>query len=179
MHVAILDNIRSAHNVGAIFRTADALGISKIYLVGYTPKPIDRFGRPAKEIVKTALGAEKTIPWEASTSLPRLISKLKKDGFTIIALEQAENSTDYKKIRLTKKTALILGNEVTGIPPRLQKQCDKIVHLPMLGVKNSLNVSVAFGAIAYYIWAKDNEKIKIIKNSPWQNKKPMLQSSIP
>lgn len=113
--ILILHNIRSTYNVGAIFRTADAClpagrpaGIEKIYLAGYTPTPLDRYGRPRKDIAKTALGAEKMMAWEYTVSTARLISKLKKEGYTIIALEQNEKSIDYKKVKAKGKCALIL-----------------------------------------------------------------------
>src|SRR3954466_13767214 len=107
-----LHNIRSVYNVGAIFRTADAVGVTKIYLCGYTPSPTDRFGRARKDIAKAALGAEKTITWEAIPKIEDLISKLKKEKFEILALEQDKNSIDYKKAKLGKKNLLILGEEV-------------------------------------------------------------------
>ncbi len=147
--IVILDNIRSMHNVGSIFRTADAVGISKIYLVGYTPKPVDRFGRPVKEIEKTALGAEKTISWEHTESLAPLLRLLKKEGFMIVAIEQSSKSVDYKKVRLGKRTALILGYEVEGLSKDTLARADTIAEIPMKGRKESLNVAVAFGVAAF------------------------------
>ncbi len=147
--ILILDNIRSSHNVGSIFRTADALGISKIFLAGYTPKPVDRFGRVAPEIAKTALGAEKTIPWESVESISQIIRALKKEKFKIIAVEQSPKSVDYKKVRLAKKSALILGNEVSGIDKKILSLCDSIAEIPMNGEKESLNVAVAFGVAGF------------------------------
>jgi 23S rRNA (guanosine2251-2'-O)-methyltransferase len=147
--IIILDNIRSTHNVGSIFRTADALGVSKIYLVGYTPKPIDKFGRPVKEIAKTALGAEKTISWETKKSLPALIRNLKREGFQIIAVEQSPKSVDYKKVRKALRSALVIGNEVSGISKKTLSLCDVVTEIPMRGEKESLNVSVAFGVAGF------------------------------
>src|ERR1035438_3540943 len=97
----LLDNIRSVHNVGSIFRTAETLGISKIYCVGTTPVPIDRFGRKRKDFAKVALGAENMIPWKyvEESKVVELIKKLKIEGFKIIAIEQAKNSIDYKKVK--------------------------------------------------------------------------------
>src|SRR3989338_11477753 len=95
----LLHNIRSTHNVGSIFRTADALGISKIYLSGYTPTPLDKFNKPRKDIAKVALGAEKTLPWEYFKSGEKLIKKLKKEGFDIVGIEQDKKAIDYKKIK--------------------------------------------------------------------------------
>ena len=151
--VAILVNIRSLHNVGSIFRTSDAAGIEKIYITGYTPTPIDQFGAIRPQIGKVALGAEKDIPWQYYRSATALIDKLKKDGFTILAIEQSKNSKTYSKIKLTKKelekTVLIVGNEIRGLSPAILKRADQILEIPMYGKKESLNVSVAFGIVAY------------------------------
>lgn len=153
--VVILHNIRSEYNVGSIFRTADAVGIKKIYLTGITPTPIDKFGRPVKEIAKTALGAEKYIEWEYIKFAPKLIDKLKKEKYKIFAIEQSKNSIPYNKITITRdskqKVALIVGNEVRGLPKRILNKMDKILEIPMCGKKESLNVSVAFGVVAFEI----------------------------
>ncbi|MDB5203978.1 MAG: tRNA/rRNA methyltransferase SpoU [Candidatus Taylorbacteria bacterium] len=145
----VLDNIRSNHNVGSIFRTADALGVSKIYLCGTTPKPIDRFERPVGEIAKTALGAEKSIPWEYSKTTGSVIKKLKKSGVEIIAIEQSLNSIDYKKIKPKGCVAFVLGNEVDGVNKNILKFCDVVAEIPMRGGKESLNVSVACGVAMF------------------------------
>jgi tRNA G18 (ribose-2'-O)-methylase SpoU len=147
--VLILENIRSAQNVGALFRTADAAGVSKIYLVGYTPDPVDRFLRPRSDIAKAALGAEKTIPWEHAKTISPLLKKLAKDGFQIISIEQSETSIDYKKIKTTGKVAFILGNEVDGVSKTALANSHYIAEIPMKGEKESLNVSVA-GGIALF-----------------------------
>ena len=147
----ILYHLRSSHNVGAIFRTADAIGVAKIYLIGYTPAPMDQFGRVNKEIAKTALGAEKTIEWEKVEDILELIKKLKEKSCQIVALEQAANSIDYKKAELKKDVAIILGNEVGGIEPEILKQCDVVAEIPMRGGKESLNISVAAG-VALFRW---------------------------
>jgi len=141
----ICDNIRSLENIGSIFRTADALGVSKIYLCGISGKP------PHPKISKTALGAEKNIPWEYIKQIGRLIDKLKKDKIKIVALEQTKQSIDYRKFNPQFPLALIVGNEVKGISSNVLKKCDKIIFLPMLGQKESLNVSVAFGVAGYEI----------------------------
>lgn len=152
-------NIRSSQNVGSFFRTSDAMGINHIYIVGYTPSPIDKFKRPDKAIEKTALGAEKSVPYSQHKTLSPLLKKLKKENYTILALEQNINSIDYRKINkilkpktklsssTTKlvKIALILGNEVTGVPASVLKNVDHIIEIPMRGIKESLNVSVATG----------------------------------
>lgn len=145
----ILHNIRSAQNVGAIFRTADAAGVGKIYLTGYTPTPIDRFGRAEAKITKTALGAEKSIPWESFKTAAPLIKKLKKEGTQVVAVEQASDSVPYTTWKPAIPLALILGNEVKGISSSLLKLCDRIVEIPMRGEKESLNVSVAAGIVLF------------------------------
>jgi tRNA G18 (ribose-2'-O)-methylase SpoU len=141
----ICDNIRSLENIGSIFRTSDALGVSKIYLCGISGKP------PHHKISKTALGAEETIPFEHYRQVGRLIVKLKKEKVQIVALEQDKKAIDYRKFKPKFPLALIVGNEVDGISQKVLKKCDKIIQLPMSGQKESLNVSVAFGVAGYYI----------------------------
>lgn len=147
----ILHDLRSAHNVGAIFRTAEACQIKKIYLTGYTPAPVDRFGRVNKEIAKTALGAEQTLPWEKVEDVLAVLDKLSAASYQLLGLEQDSRSIDYKKVELKEKTAVILGNEVNGLPPDLLALCDQIAEIPMRGSKESLNVAVACG-IALFRW---------------------------
>jgi tRNA G18 (ribose-2'-O)-methylase SpoU len=147
----LLENIRSSENVGSIFRTADAGGVSRIYLAGYTPTPVDRFGRPNTKITTRALGAEKTIPWESTKTATSIVRKLKKSGVTIIALEQSTEAVDYKKIKLTGDTLFILGNEVTGVEKKTLSLADTIAEIPMHGKKESLNVSVSFGIALFRI----------------------------
>lgn len=158
--ILILHNIRSTHNVGAMLRTADAAGIDKVYFSGYTPAPLDRFGRVREDISKTALGAEKTMVWESVIRLAPLLKRLKKDGFTLIAIEQSSQSVDYKKINLldlsseknsTNRIAFLVGSEVEGITPAILKTCDIIAEIPMRGQKESLNVSVALGIALFRI----------------------------
>ncbi len=153
-NILILNDIRGAENVGAMFRTADAAGVHKIYLVGYTPTPIDRFGRKQKSIAKTALGAEDYIPWEQVKSINTLINKLHKNGFQIIAIEQDENSVNYKKVKLKDKNAIIMGSEVDGVAKNVLAKCDVIAEIPMQGKKESLNVSVACGVALYGLLGK-------------------------
>lgn len=145
----LLHNIRSTHNVGAIFRTADAVGVSRIYISGYTPTPTDRFGRARSDITKASLGAEKTVVWESVEDVKDLIKRLKKEGFQICAIEQSKDSIDYRKIPKSKNILLILGNEVDGVEEDMLELCDTIAEIPMLGQKESLNVSVAAGVILY------------------------------
>lgn len=147
----ICDNIRSAHNVGSIFRTADAAGVAKIILSGMTPAPIDRFGRAQKNIQKTALGAEKNIPWEKIKNAASLLDKLKQQGFFIVALEQQKGSVNYRKFNPKFPMALVLGSEVGGVTKFLLKKSDKIIEIPMVGKKESLNVAVALGVAIFAI----------------------------
>ncbi|MDO8558526.1 MAG: RNA methyltransferase [bacterium] len=147
----ILDNIRSLHNVGSMFRTADAFGVSKIYLCGYTGRPIGRDGRPVKEIAKTALGAEKSVPWKHERHTWRVIEMLKKEGVRIVALE---NNTPFRAVALTRfkprfPVAVMLGNEVRGLSRPVLRRADAIVSIPMHGAKESLNVSIACGIALY------------------------------
>ena len=142
--VIILDNIRSAHNVGSIFRTADAAGVSKIYLCGVTPDPIDRFGRVQNDIAKVSLGAQKSVLWEHVSLTIECVMKLKEEGFYVVALEQTPQSVDYKKVVTLPKTAIILGEETKGIPPEVVSLSDVVAQIPMKGTKESLNVATAF-----------------------------------
>ncbi len=145
----LLHNIRSAHNVGSIFRTSDAIGVSRVYLSGYSPLPLDKFGRPVKEIAKTALGAEQSIPWQEIKNIPKLIKKLKDEGFTVIAIEQDIYAIDYKTYIPEEKILVLVGNEVRGLSCTMKKYADVIVEIPMSGKKESLNVSVAFGIVLF------------------------------
>jgi len=149
----ILSDIRSVHNVGSIFRTADAAGVEKIYCCGYTPTPLDRFGRVRQDFAKVSLGAEASVAWEYIESAVEAIKKLKDNDWKIFAVEQAKNSIPYDRIPKLKlgggKVALMMGNEVGGIPAAILKKCDAILEIPMRGKKESLNVSVAFGIVAF------------------------------
>lgn len=150
MHLyLILHNVRSVHNVGAIFRTADCAGIKKIFLTGYTPGPLDIFGKIKNDFKKTALGAEEYIEWEKTKNIAFLIKHLKKEKIQIVALEQSDTSVDIRKFKPRVHSALILGNEVGGIPNSVLRICDKILEIPVLGKKESLNVSVAAGIALY------------------------------
>ena len=149
--IVVLDNIRSTFNVGSIFRTADALGVKTLILGGTTPAPVDRFGRARADIAKVALGAEKSVDWKYEKNILGIIKKLKKDGYQIIAVEQAENSVDYKKIKIKNKVAFIMGEEVSGISKNILKIADVVAEIPTHGQKESLNVSVAFGVALFRI----------------------------
>lgn len=150
-NILILNDIRSVENVGAMFRTSDAVGINKIYLTGYTPTPLDRFGRKRGDLAKSALGAEEFVAWEQVKSISTLLTKLKKENYKIIAIEQDKNSISYRRVKPGNKNAFIVGTEVTGIPKNILKKCDVIAEIPMRGKKESLNVSVAFGVAIFCI----------------------------
>jgi 23S rRNA (guanosine2251-2'-O)-methyltransferase len=150
----LLHDIRSVYNVGAIFRTADAVGVTKIYLTGYTPTPVDRFNQPRQDFAKCALGSEKTVVWEYVKSPTALITRLKKEGIQIISIEQNETSIDYKKVKPAQKTLVVLGNEVTGVSKSILKKSDIIAEIPMRGMKESLNVSVSAGIVLFRLFDK-------------------------
>ena len=138
-----------------MFRTADGAGVNEIVLSGYSPVPPQKnalyLTDADKALKKTALGAEETVPWKKAASLSRLLSRLKKEGYEIVALEQDEGSVDYRECRPKERVALIVGNEVDGVDEKILKQCDVILEIPMRGKKNSLNVSVATGIALYQI----------------------------
>ena len=143
--IVLLENIRSMHNVGSVFRTADAFLIEAIYICGYTAQP------PRKEIDKTALGATETVNWEYFTSANEAIEKLKANDYSIYAIEQAEGSISLEQIDLlqAKKLAVIFGNEVTGVDENSITQCDGCIEIPQYGMKHSLNISVAAGIVLW------------------------------
>ncbi len=145
----MLHNVRSAHNVGSIFRTVDAAGVSKLYLTGYTPTPRDRFGRPRKDIAKAALGAEKSVSWESLRSPRQVIRRLKREGWFIVGVEQDPRAKDYRRFRARRNTLFIFGNEVRGLSKSLRYSCDVLIEIPMHGKKESLNVSVAAGIVLF------------------------------
>ncbi len=146
--IIIVENIRSLHNVGSIFRTADAAGVEMIYLCGYTGCPPDR------RIEKVSLGAENFITWKKEESAIKVCETLKQQNFEIIALEQTSVSTDIFTTKYNNSSqVLILGNEVEGISTDLLFMADKHVEIPMYGQKGSLNVSVACGIACYKIFS--------------------------
>lgn len=146
----ILHNIRSVENVGAIFRTADGAGVSKIFITGYTPTPIDRFGRLVDKMAKTALGATETVPYEAIEEVTYAIQCLKDEGVYIVAVEQHARAVPYTDVSYPKKVAFIVGNEIEGVPEAVCGHADAVVHIPMHGVKESLNVSTATGIVLFH-----------------------------
>lgn len=149
--VAILDNIRSVYNVGSIFRTADGAGADKLYLCGITPTPLNKIGNPRKKMNKVALGAEKSVEWEKKENTVECIKELKRNGFSIYAIEESPKSKTYTNIKQKpNKIALVFGNEVDGLDNRILEVSDEILEIPMKGKKKSLNVAVSFGVITYY-----------------------------
>lgn len=153
MVIAILDNVRSVYNVGSIFRTANAVGIEKIYLCGITPIPLDKKGIRRKDFAKVALGAEDTVEWEYVESTMECLRKLKAENVFIIGIEQDEAAVDYKSVSVDgkEKIAFLIGAEVEGINKETLGACDVIAEIPMLGTKESLNVTIAFGIAIYRI----------------------------
>lgn len=147
--VAVLVNIRSLHNVGSIFRTADGAGIRKIYLAGITPGPFDRLGNIRRDFAKVALGAEKSVAFETASRPLALLKRLRNEGYAIFAVEQDKRSVPYYAAPASGKVALIMGEEVKGLALSLRKAADTVLEIPMFGKKESLNVAVAFGVVAF------------------------------
>lgn len=148
--IVILDDIRSLHNVGAVFRTADAFLIEKVFLCGITATP------PHKEIHKTALGATETVEWEYGKDVVTVISKLKNQGVSVQAIEQAEGSVMLQdfKVQHNQKYAIVFGNEVKGVSQAAIDQADGVIEIPQLGTKHSLNISVSAGVVIWDIFRK-------------------------
>jgi len=141
----VLNNIRSLYNVGSIFRTSDGAGIEKIWICGITGHP------PNNQISKTALGAEDQVQWEYREDAAAVIEELKQQGYEIVSLEQTKTSVLYQDFKPSNKVCLVLGNEIEGIEDKVASLSDESIEIEMSGIKNSLNVSVAFGIVAYYI----------------------------
>ncbi len=148
--VVILENIRSAYNVGSVFRTADAFLIEAIYICGYTAKP------PHKEITKTALDAQNSVDWKYFENSKLAIAGLKKQGYKIYAIEQVTNSLSLEKFSEVNenKIAFVFGNEVSGIEQKTIELCDGCVEIPQFGMKHSLNISVAAGIVLWEVVRK-------------------------
>ena len=145
----MLHNVRSAYNVGSIFRSADAAGVSHVWLTGYTPTPQDRFGRVKHKIEKTALGAEQSIPWSTRRSFGSALEALKKNNVKLVAVEQTPTALDYRTFKLVEPTCFIFGNEVRGLSKQIIAHADTVIHIPLLGSKESLNISVAAGIVLF------------------------------
>ena len=148
--IVVLDNVRSLHNVGSIFRTSDAFLLEAVYLCGITSTP------PHAEIHKTALGAENTVDWKHFEDTHLAVDELKTQGYTVYAIEQAKGSTLLPNLKLdkSKKYAVILGNEVKGVQQSVVDVCDCCIEIPQFGTKHSLNVSVTGGIIIWEIFMK-------------------------
>ena len=146
----VLDNIRSLHNIGSVFRTADAFLIEKIYLCGITAVP------PHKDITKTALGATKSVAWEYREHAVELLKELQSNGHELWAVEQAERATFLNEFEIDtgKKYVLVFGNEVKGVSQAAVDICDGVLEIPQLGTKHSLNVSVSVGVVVWDLWSK-------------------------
>lgn len=140
----VMENVRSAMNVGAVFRTSDAFAIEKLYLCGYTPAP------PHKDIMRTALGSVESVAWEHHTDIHTVLNLLKKDGYKICAVEQTNKSILLQDIPVVSKVAFVLGNEVDGVSEETLLKCDEIIEIPQFGTKHSLNVSVAAGIVLWH-----------------------------
>ena len=145
----MLENVRSAENVGAMFRTADAFGVAELWCVGYTPLPRDRFERANSKIAKTALGAERTLPWKHFVSSEEAIHNARTQGMKMYALEQTEMSLPLTSLRTEENVVVVVGNEVEGVSQEVKEKADAIYEIPMHGTKESLNVSVACGIALY------------------------------
>lgn len=139
----VLDNLRSAFNVGSIFRLADAVGVDHLYLCGYTPTP------EQEQVKKTSLGSEESVPWSNPKDLATALQNLRARGYTIVALETAEKSLDFYSLPLKTPTAFVVGNERFGLDYPSLPLCDEVRTLPQVGIKNSVNVAVALGAAAF------------------------------
>jgi 23S rRNA (guanosine2251-2'-O)-methyltransferase len=142
--VGILYNIRSAYNVGSIFRTASACGMKKLYLFGITPTPEN------EKVKKTSLGAENYVEWEKIYRIKKIIKELKKENYTIVSLEQTKKSIYLQNFKPKRKTCFIVGNEIRGISKEVLNLSDFIVEIPIFGQKESLNVSIAFSVAVYF-----------------------------
>lgn len=150
--ILVLDDIRSLHNIGSVFRTADAFLIEKIYLCGITATP------PNKEIHKTALGATETVVWEHQDNVLEVIAKLKSEGVRTLAIEQVESAVFLQdfKVQKDQKYALVFGNEVYGVAQEAVAACDGCIEIPQLGTKHSLNISVSAGIVVWDLFSKMN-----------------------
>jgi 23S rRNA (guanosine2251-2'-O)-methyltransferase len=148
--VVVLENVRSMHNVGSVFRTSDAFLVEKIYLCGFTPNP------PHREIQKTALGATESVAWEAIAETPVLINKLKQEGYLVYAVEQIHNSVALNEFTpsIDSKIALVFGNEAEGVSEEAILACDGAIEIPQFGSKHSFNISVSAGIVLWDIFNK-------------------------
>ncbi|MFT3824679.1 MAG: RNA methyltransferase [Chitinophagaceae bacterium] len=146
--VVVLDNIRSMHNVGSVFRTSDAFLLEGMYLCGYTPQP------PHRDIHKTALGATETVNWKYTGTTKEAVEQLKAEGYQVFAIEQVESSIALNNfdIKQYPKLAVVFGNEVSGVDAEVIGMCDGCIEIPQLGMKHSLNISVAAGIVLWELF---------------------------
>lgn len=152
--IAVLENVRSAYNVGSVFRTADAFLIEAIFITGYTAKP------PHKEIRKTALGAEETMDWKHFSSAREAILELKQNGYRVFAVEQVENSISLEKFETPGRVAVVFGNEVSGVEQSTIALCDGTIEIPQLGMKHSLNIATAVGVVLWELVRNTIDQVK-------------------
>ncbi len=152
----VVNNVRSLYNVGSLFRTADGTGLEKVWLCGITGIP------PSSQISKTALGAEDRIAWEYRESALALLVQLRRQGYQIVLLEQTAESVPYQHFVPSSPVCLVVGNEVTGVADPLLEVSDAAIEIEMAGLKNSLNVTVAFGIAAYHIRMKLIQKSSVV-----------------
>lgn len=148
IHV-VLHNVRSVHNVGSLFRTADAAGVVCVYLVGYTPAPYDRFGRTRTAMQKTALGATDSVPWRQAASITAVYEAFTAQGIVIHAVEQAAGAIRYDEASVPAKVAYVFGNEREGLDADARACADRTLYIPQYGAKESLNVTVAAGVVLF------------------------------
>jgi len=141
----LLDNVRSLYNVGSIFRTSDAAGVEKIYVCGITGQP------PRAEITKAALGADKSVPWQYNENSVEVVQQLKSEGFKIVILEHTDQPNIYSQVKYEFPMCLVIGHEITGVSDEIVELADMAVEIPMFGIKQSLNVAVAYGITIYEI----------------------------
>ena len=146
--IVVLENVRSMHNVGSVFRTADAFLMESIYLCGYTPRP------PHRDIQKTALGATETVEWHYYDSTIEAVNLLKEKGYKVFAVEQAEGSISLENFVPAENIAVVFGNEVEGVDDEVLSLCDGCVEIPQYGTKHSLNISVAAGIVLWELTRK-------------------------
>ena len=145
----LLHNVRSAHNVGAIFRTAEAAGAERMFLSGYTPTPIDRFGRRRTDLAKTALSAETFLSWQYRKDPRKILTVCRSNGWHVVGVEQDPRAIPFKKFKVKQRTLFVFGNEVRGLSRAMRDKSDTLVEIPMHGRKESLNVSVAAGIVLF------------------------------
>ncbi len=155
--IVVLENIRSAYNVGSVFRTADAFLIEAIYIIGYSARP------PHKEIKKTALGAEDTVAWKHFSTTAEAIDSLRREGYEVFAVEQTQDSLQLQQLDPAPGTrlALIFGNEVNGVEQSTIGLCDGAIEIPQMGMKHSLNIATAAGVVLWEVVRKQLDRFRI------------------